>query len=99
MPGCNVVYSTEYQRALRHLLEDDPGAAVPCSRYGRTTEECAPIAAAVAVIVAMETEGDTIDCAEHVMGLVVNDHEDPERMLRDYGAECGFPPAGFLGGL
>jgi hypothetical protein len=54
----------------------------PCSRYGRTTADIAPIAARVSRIIASET-GEPWDCglAEYVMGLAVNDHDDIEHLL------------------
>lgn len=67
------------------LIADCPGARVPCSRYGATTEECAPIAARVALIVARETScALDYELAEHMMGLVVNDHDDIAHMLDNY---------------
>jgi hypothetical protein len=67
------------------------GGRVPCSRYGWDSESCAPVAYAAAVIVYNETgEGDFTEILDHVMGLVVNDHDDPEYLIRNYGAEYGF---------
>ncbi len=58
---------------------------VPCSRYGTDTETCAVVAASVALIYADAT-GDpvTTDSLDHIMGLVVNDHDDIEYLLDNY---------------
>ena len=71
--------------ARRYLLKDG-NLRVPCSRYGHDTETCAPVALAAAEIVA-DASGEplTLDAADHVMGLVVNDHEDPFTLIRDHG--------------
>lgn len=59
---------------------------VPCSRYGHDTYDCSPVAYRVAYLVARETgEPITPDGLEHAMGLVVNDHDDPAHMVRQYG--------------
>ena len=65
---------------------------VPCSRYGRDSETVAPAAYAAAVIVYCETgNGDNFyDTLGHCLSLVVNDHDDPEYLIRNYGAEYGF---------
>jgi hypothetical protein len=50
----------------------------PCSRYGRNSTECAP--AAYRACQAME---DTTPCnLKYIMGLVVNDSDDPEAFIR-----------------
>lgn len=76
--------------ALKFLSRDS--GTVPCSRYGWDSASCAPVAYAVAVIVAGETEGGepTEEGLDHAMGLVVNDHDDPETLIRDYGSLYGF---------
>ena len=76
------------------LIAGNEGLRVPCSRYGSTTEACAPIAAAVSVILAGETGEDTDP--EYVMGLVVNDHDDPAYLLMNYGTEYGFTADDFF---
>jgi hypothetical protein len=59
---------------------------VPCSRYGRNTRECAPVAWRLAYILARETgEPITEDTLDHAMGLVVNDHDDVAYVIRTYG--------------
>lgn len=68
--------------ALAYLIADDPGARVPCSRYGRDTESCAPVAVQLAEYVADATgEPVTADALDHAMGLVVNDHDDVAELL------------------
>ena len=66
--------------------EDNGHLRVPCSRYGRTSRECAPTAWRVAYLVARDTgEAITRDKLDHAMGLVVNDHDDVSYMIRTYG--------------
>lgn len=78
-------------------LEKDGNLRVPCSRYGWDTVSCAPVAYAAEVIVAAETGADsTEESLDYMMGLVVNDHEDIEYLLRNYGREYGFEPADYL---
>lgn len=71
---------------IAYLIAENPGAYVPCSRYGRTTEECAPVAWRLAYLLARET-GDPIDTdsLEEAMGLVVNEHDDVAYIIRTYG--------------
>lgn len=65
---------------------NDDGLYVPCSRYGRNTADCAPVAWRLAYITSRETgDGITTDDLEHAMGLVVNDHDDVAYMVREYG--------------
>ena len=86
----------DYQTAIDYLRQN-PGR-VPCSRYGWNTESCAPIAAACAVIMQGETaEPSTYASLDHMMGLVVNDHEDPAYLMANYGPEYGFNPEEFDG--
>ena len=50
----------------------------PGSRYGRTSRDCAPVAYR-----ACQAIGDTDPGSlSHMMGLVVNDHDDPEGLIR-----------------
>lgn len=70
---------------LAYLTADQPH--VRCfSRYGRTSEECAPVAWRVAYLVA-DAQGEpiTFDGLDYAMGLVVNGHEDVTYMIRNYG--------------
>lgn len=80
---------------LQFLLRDT--GAVPCSRYGTDSESCAPVAVAVAVIVENET-GDPMDkdWLDRIMGLVVNNHDDPEYLIRTYGPLHGINPSDYL---
>lgn len=59
---------------------------VPCSRYGRTSAECAPVAWRLAYLVARECgEPITTDDLDYAMGLVVNDHDDVAYIVREHG--------------
>lgn len=74
-------------REALDYLTLDPGAVCPCSRYGHDSASCAPVALAVAEIVAAETgELPTREQLDHAMGLVVNDHDDPYTLIRDHGS-------------
>ena len=72
--------------AIEFLTRD--GGAVPCSRYGRNSEDCAPVAFALAEIVA-DANGDEIteDALDYAMGLVVNDHDDVLSLISEHGTE------------
>lgn len=71
---------------LEYLTADGPHLAVPCSRYGRDSEDCAPVAWRVAYLVAREQgEPITFDDLDWAMGLVVNDHDDVKYMVNAYG--------------
>lgn len=62
------------------------GGATPCSRYGRDSEDCAPFAVA-AFLVLEHANGEADDPAatlDWTMSLVVNDHDDPARVIVDY---------------
>ena len=77
------------QQSIEYLTTD--GGRVPCSRYGYDSQSCAPVAYAAALILEGETgEPMTLEDLDHTMGLVVNDHDDIEYMLREYGSEYGF---------
>ena len=83
------------QEAIAFLVLDS--GSVPGSRYGWDSHSCAPIAYAVAVILESETgEEMTTDSLNYVMGLVVNNHEDPAYLLANYGTEYGFKPEDYL---
>ena len=74
---------------LAYLLKET--GLTPVSRYGRNSQECAPIAVAVAVIISGETgEPVTRETLEYVMGLTVNDHDDVGEMLESYGSQYGY---------
>lgn len=74
---------------VAYLVGDRPDAYVPCSRYGRTATECAPVAWRVAYLVSRESNGRALPISaeelDYAMGLVVNDHDDVEYMVRTYG--------------
>lgn len=72
---------------IAYLVADAPYAAVPCSRYGSTSHECAPVAWRVAYLVARESSGDPVTYADldYAMSLVVNDSEDVAYLVRTYG--------------
>jgi hypothetical protein len=67
-------------------LERDKGY-VPCSRWGQTAEDCAPVA--VDLLEITEDANGPVDneteALEHLMGLVVNDHPDVLSLIRLYG--------------
>lgn len=67
-------------------LNKDGDFGVPCSRYGRSTSECAPVAWRLAYIITRET-GETLDEGHlfYAMGLVVNNHDDVAYMVNTYG--------------
>jgi hypothetical protein len=68
------------------MLTADGNLSVPCSRYGRDSETCAPVAWRVAYLVARETGTPlTRRDLHHAMSLVVNDHDDVAYMIRSYG--------------
>lgn len=76
---------TRRRDGIAYLMKDG-NARVPCSRYGRDTEDCAPVAWRVAYLVAREQgEPVTREALDHAMGLVVNDHDDVAYMVRTCG--------------
>jgi hypothetical protein len=74
------------EAGIAFLVKDGPHLLVPCSRYGRDAEDCAPVAWRVAEIIADES-GEPIaeDDLDYAMGLVVNDSDDVESLLREHG--------------
>lgn len=60
--------------------------SVPCSRYGHSSAECSLVAWRVSYLMARES-GEPITFAglDHAMGLVVNDHDDVDYLVRQYG--------------
>lgn len=69
-----------------HGSNDAGHLAVPCSRYGSTSAQCAPVAWRLAYIIARESGEDvTTELLDHSMSLVVNDHDDVAYMLKEYG--------------
>lgn len=73
------------KEGIAYLMHDG-NLRVPCSRYGRDTESCAPVAWRLAYLVARETgESVSRDDLDYAMSLVVNDHDDVAYMVRTYG--------------
>lgn len=67
-------------------LTRDGNLAVPSSRYGRDSEECAPIAIAVATIIAANGADElTENLLDETMGYVVNDSDDVETIINEHG--------------
>jgi hypothetical protein len=65
---------------------EDNALRVPCSRYGKWTDDCAAVAWRFAYLVAREQgEAITIEGLDHAMGLVVNDHDDVKYIVNAYG--------------
>jgi hypothetical protein len=59
---------------------------VPCSRYGRNSADCAPVAWRHAYLIARESsEPITLDSLQHSMSLVVNDSDAVAADIREYG--------------
>lgn len=74
------------REGIAYLTLDGPHLACPCSRYGRTSEDCAPVAWRLAYLLARERgERLTFDELDYAMGLVVNDHDDVAYIIRTYG--------------
>lgn len=85
----------QQDEAITYLTKDS--GRVPCSRYGWDSRSCAPVAWATASIVAgANGEIVTVELLDHMMSLVVNNHDDPEDLIRDYGREYGFDPEEIL---
>lgn len=82
------------EAALAYLLKDG-NLAVPGGRYGSDTEDCAPVALALARIIG-EANGDpmTEDLLDSCMSLVVNSHDDVESLLREHGTPEDLEAAG-----
>jgi len=75
--------------AIEYLTKDGPGLRVPCSRYGSTSAECAPVAYRAALIVANNTNGEVEERdLDYAMYLVVNDSDDIEYLLTEYGEDA-----------
>jgi hypothetical protein len=71
-------------QAKEFLTRD--GGMIPCSRYGRHSDDAWPFAYALAEIV-RDANGDEIteERLDYYMGLVVNDHDDVESLIREHG--------------
>lgn len=75
--------------AIEFLMQDG-NLRVPCSRYGHVTSDCAEVAWAAlqAMKTATEVEDEVAEL-DHLMGLVVNDHDDIEYLILNYGTDEG----------
>jgi hypothetical protein len=74
-------------QAVAYLMREGDHQ-VPCSRFGRWTEDCAPVAVILAEVVAEATgEEITSEALEHAMGLVVNDHDDVASLLKEHASD------------
>jgi len=62
----------------------DGDLRVPCSRYGRSTSDCAPWAWLLYRIMVANGSDEGYDALDSDMGLVVNDHDDVDYMIRNY---------------
>jgi hypothetical protein len=72
--------------AIEYLTKDGPGLRVPCSRYGRTSAECAPVAYHAAMIVARECGDEVIEQdLDYAMYCVVNNLDDIQNLFDEYG--------------
>jgi hypothetical protein len=70
--------------AIEFLMRDG-NFQVPCSRYGHDTEECARVAYLAERASSRATGGAmTYESLEYLMGLVVNDHDDIDHLIREY---------------
>lgn len=99
---------THWHGGHTYSLEDCPTCkgtndagwlGVPCSRYGRTSADVAPMAYRHAVI--RHGYSPTRDQLSYSMSLVVNDSDEPEQDLRDYairlaGADIDAMVEGYL---
>ncbi len=73
---------------VREYVERDCGDA-PGSRYGVKARDWQPIAIALANIMLRETgEPHTEESLDHLVGLVVNDHDDVAYTLETYGTDA-----------
>lgn len=87
------LYTDERDAGLDYLTHDADhhytgDLLAPCSRYGRTGQECAAFAWAAATIIAQETgEMITGELLDQCMSLAVNDHDDIQNLIFDHGDE------------
>lgn len=90
-----------HDEAIAYLMEDGD-LAVPCSRYGRCTSDCAEVCWLAAEAFADAT-GEEIQYGmlDHLMGLVVNDHDDIAHLVNsiehDWAADAAEESAEKLG--
>lgn len=84
--------------AMAFLMQDG-NLGVPGGRYGNDTASCAPVALAVAKIIADGTgEPITYYSLDHDMGLVVNSSDDVAYTIREHGPTIGIDPEDYLDG-
>lgn len=84
------------EEAIKFLTKDG-NLKVPCSRYGHDSESCAEVAWAAEVIYCQVAPDEmTFDSLDRMMGLVVNNHDDVEYIIRSYGEQYGFKPGDYL---
>jgi hypothetical protein len=81
---------------IEAYITSQPTGDAPASRYGVKPSQWVPVAAAAATIMANETDDLTPEGIDYIIGLVVNDHDDIEYLIRNYGAEYGFNPEDYL---
>lgn len=69
------------KEGIAYLLRDG-NHDVPCSRYGRNTAECAPLAWRAAVVIA-DAGGEPVNRAilDECMAFVVNGHPEVQMLL------------------
>ena len=75
---------TRLQRkdAIAKLSED--GGYVPCSRYGRNSEDCAWYAWEAFKVFARENGDDSWETLDHMMSLAVNDSDEIAYLINRY---------------
>jgi len=79
--------------------EDLGNLRAPCSRYGRNGAECAHVAIALEWIT-VHANGPSDDpeaSLDYLMGLVVNDSDDPAELIASYGYALPEPLRWLLG--
>lgn len=96
-PGSLYAWTIEQVDEDEHVPNDDVATmylerhgnlAVPCSRYGRDTSECASVALVLESIMSDATgESSTFRALEFNMGLVVNDSDDVARLLAENASD------------
>ena len=79
-------YLTE-EESLAYLTAPESSGKVPCSRYGRDSDECAPVAIELARIYGdNDGAGFSIDRLDSCMGWVVNDNDGVASLLNEYAS-------------
>lgn len=81
---------------MREHLDADHGDA-PASPYGVKFWQWGEVAVAAGVVLQGETGEDlTPEAFDHLVGLVVNGHDDPGYLIATYGAEYNIDPADYF---